>query len=66
MPALTDSPYHLENAREFLVEASPCDGCWHAGRCSAELLACKAFSLYMAGESPRRWKLIPRQPSRDR
>ncbi len=45
---------------------APGDTCWHARRCKAERLACLAFSLFMGGESPVRWKLIPRQPSRDR
>jgi len=48
------------------LEPCPCEGFRLAVRCDTEHLACLAFSLFMAGKSPVRWKMAPRVPTRER
>ena len=47
-----------------LNEPAPCDQCHQAARCGAGLLACGAFSLYVAWASNRRWRVATREPTR--
>jgi hypothetical protein len=49
-----------------LNSAAPCDECRHAARCKADLLACDAWAVYLAGGSEVRWKFAPRAPTRAR
>jgi hypothetical protein len=48
-------------------ELGPCSGCRHMARCSAEVIACEAFLLFVKlgdESSPERLKFAPRFPSR--
>jgi hypothetical protein len=47
-----------------LVEPPPCDQCHQAERCGARLLACEAFSLYVAWASNRQWRVAMQEPTR--
>jgi hypothetical protein len=49
-----------------MIGATPCDGCRHRSRCTAELLGCEALVIFMrVSNSPKRWSAAPRFPSRD-
>ena len=44
----------------------PCDSCRHFDRCTAEVIACEAFSLFArlgSDHSAERWRFAARQPS---
>lgn len=47
-------------------EPCPCDTCRFRERCAQHLLACAAFSMYLAGAGKPRWSQAPRAPSRAR
>jgi hypothetical protein len=49
-----------------LSEPYPCSACRFRERCAADQLACEKFSMYIAGQDERRWKLAPMAPSRAR
>jgi len=50
-----------------LIEPGPCDDrCRFRDRCGQGLLACEAFSVYVAGQGAPRWRLAPRVPTRAR
>jgi hypothetical protein len=44
----------------------PCAACRHAERCRAQLLACAAFTLFVANPAEARWSRAPRVPTRAR
>ena len=44
-------------------DTDPCCNCYLRDKCAARRLACQAFSMYMAGESQRRWSAAPRAPT---
>jgi hypothetical protein len=46
---------------DFTVGECPCDACRFRERCALQRLACKAFSMFMAGAN---WKHAPRAPTR--
>jgi hypothetical protein len=50
---------------DFLTAECPCDGCPNRLRCSDQRLACAQFSMFMADEPAKRWRLAPRQPTRE-
>lgn len=58
-------PYRTPDSR-LMLEPAPCDHCRLAERCKAKHLACRAFSLFMAGASPIRWNDVNRSPTRER
>jgi hypothetical protein len=44
----------------------PCEGCGHFARCTAEVICCEAFVLFVRvgnDYNAARWKWAPRQPS---
>jgi len=45
-----------------LLGSSPCDGCKWRERCGVEQLACARFSMFLNGESERRWRAAPCAP----
>jgi hypothetical protein len=49
--------------REAHPEASPCDRCPCAAMCGDLQLACRAFSLFVRGDS---WRAAPRRPTHGR
>jgi hypothetical protein len=49
-----------------MLEPAPCDHCRLAERCKVKHLACRAFSLFMAGASPIAWNAVNRAPTRER
>jgi hypothetical protein len=55
-----------QRAELALNSPAPCDACKHRARCKAELLACDAWAVYLAGRSEARWKFAPRAPTRAR
>jgi hypothetical protein len=57
--------YRHDHTRSML-EPAPCDCCRLAERCKAKRLACRAFSLFMAGASPITWNAVNRSPTRQR
>jgi hypothetical protein len=57
-------PSHHQDSRT-MQERAPCDSCRYASRCKAEQLACRAFSMFMAGVSPLRWAGVHRSPTRE-
>jgi hypothetical protein len=48
---------------DALLVACPCDVCRFRDRCAVELIACSAFSMFLAGESEKRWRAAPRAPT---
>jgi hypothetical protein len=58
-------PHHEPDSR-LMLEPAPCDRCRLAERCKAKRLACRAFSLFMAGASPIEWNEVNRSPTRER
>jgi len=44
-------------------EPCPCEACRFRESCAQRLLACAAFSMYVAGESKPRWSTAPRAPT---
>ena len=65
MRAVSAPPYRLTGSRAML-ELAPCDQCRLAERCKAKRLACRAFSLFIAGASPIAWNAVNRAPTRER
>jgi hypothetical protein len=57
-------PTNGGNEADALPEVGPppCDGCYLAARCKAELLACGAFRDYVDGV---RWRAGPRTPTHE-
>jgi hypothetical protein len=50
---------------DVLTCECPCDGCPSRLRCRDQRLACAQFSMFMADEPAKRWRLAPRQPTRE-
>lgn len=50
----------------LLAEPSPCDHCRLSERCKTKHLACRAFSLFIAGANPVTWNAVNRSPTRER
>lgn len=47
-----------------LTEECPCTECRFRERCASERWACAAFSMFLNGESQKRWAIAPRAPTR--
>jgi hypothetical protein len=46
----------------ILTAETPCQGCANYRACAYQQLACKAFSIYAAGQSQSRWETVEREP----
>ena len=58
-----DHPRKWERAEALaLREPCPCDACHFREHCAQRMLACAAFSMYLAGEGNPRWSVAPRVP----
>ena len=53
----------VEPSAPAAAEVCPCDGCIRRADCRVRKLACGAFSMYMAGEQPSRWRSVPKVPT---
>lgn len=62
---MSAQPYRVSESRGML-EPAACDRCPLAERRKAKHLACRAFSLFIAGESPIAWNVVNRAPTRQR
>jgi hypothetical protein len=65
-PVVPHSLPHHEPDSRLMLEPVPCDHCRLAERCKSKRLACRAFTLFMAGASPLRWNEVDRSPTRER
>ena len=49
----------------YPVGEAPCDHCKLAQHCRMHLAACQAYSLYLNGSNPLRWRIASREPQRE-